>query len=266
MRTNRLFTLATIAVLMGGTSLAVAQERHGGASGSVQGGGMQRGGGTVGQAPSQGGGSAEARGSNARDAQGATRRSEMPGERGSNARGAQGPERGRANVEERGRVDERGRLGANERGRLNERSQVDERGRLGANERGRFNERSQVDERGRLGTNERGRFNERGRAETTGRGSTSTRTDADVGVNLSSEQRTRIHEMVLSRRDIPRVSHLGVDVRVNSVIPRSVRLAAVPEDVVRVYPRFRRDRIFVYNDEVVIVDPVTFRIIAVLPA
>jgi hypothetical protein len=72
--------------------------------------------------------------------------------------------------------------------------------------------------------------------------------------------------MVLSRRNIPRVSNLDVDVRVNSVIPRSVRLVAVPEDVVRIYPRFRRHRIFVYNDEIVIVDPVTFRIVAVLPA
>jgi hypothetical protein len=72
--------------------------------------------------------------------------------------------------------------------------------------------------------------------------------------------------MVFSRRDIPRVSNLDVDVRVNSVIPRSVRLTIVPEDVVRIYPRFRRHRFFVYNDEIVIVDPVTFRIVAVLPA
>jgi hypothetical protein len=72
--------------------------------------------------------------------------------------------------------------------------------------------------------------------------------------------------MVFSRRDIPRVSNLDVDLRVNSVIPRSVRLAAVPEDVVRIYPQFRRHRIFIDNDEIVIVDPVTFRIVAVLPA
>jgi hypothetical protein len=200
----------------------------------------------------------------------------MPADRGSNARGAQGPERGRANVDERGRVEERGQLGSNERGRFDERGRVEERGRLGANERDRFNERGRVEERGRLGANERGRVEERGRlganergrfddrsAETTGRASSSTR--SDVGVNLSSEQRTRIHDMVFSRRDIPRVSNLDVDVRVNSVIPRSVRLAAIPQDVVRIYPRFRRDRLFVYNDEIVIVDPVTLRIVAVLP-
>jgi Protein of unknown function (DUF1236) len=275
MRANRLFTLATIGVLMGGTSLAVGQEIRGGAGGSVhggasvQGGGMQRGGGmgggTVSQAPRLGG-AVESRGSNARDAQGPMRRSEMPGERGSNARSAQGPERGRANAEERGRVEERGRLGANERGRLDQRGRVEERGRLGANERGRLDQRGRVEERGRLGANERGRFDERSRVETTGRASGSTRTDADIGVNLNSEQRTRIHDMVFSRRDIPRVSNLAVDVRVNSVIPRSVRLVTVPEDVVRIYPRFRRHRFFVYNDEIVIVDPVTFRIVAVLPA
>ena len=290
MRANRLFTLATIAVLMGGTSLAVGQEMRGGAGGSaqgggsVQGGGMQWGGGTVGQAPSQSG-PVQSKGSNARAEQGPTRRSEMSGERGSNARSAQGAERGRASTEERGRVEERGRIGANERGRQEDRSRLDERGRrnergqLGANERGRrdLEERGRRDERGQLGANERarrdeggrlderGRLEERSRAETTGRATSSTRTD-NIGVNLSSEQRTRIHDIVLSRRDIPRVSNLDVDVRVDSVIPRSVRLVAVPEDVVRVYPRFRRHRVFVYNDEIVIVDPVTFRIIAVLPA
>jgi len=225
----------------------------------------------------------------------------MPGDRGSNARGAQGAERGRQSTEERGRVEERGRIGANERGRAeergriganergraeergrigaNERGQAEERGRIGANERGRrdLDERGRRDERGQLGANERGRrdeggrldergrLEERGRAETTGRATSSTRTD-NIGANLSSEQRTRIHDVVLSRRDIPRVSNLDVDVRVDTVIPRSVRLVAVPEDVVRIYPRFRRHRIFVYNDEIVIVDPVTFRIVAVLPA
>lgn len=188
---------------------------------------MQRGrgtgGGTLGQASTQGG-SVESRGSNARGAQGTTRRSEMPGDRDSNARGAQGPDRGRATAQERGRIEEGGRTGANDRGRLDERS----------------------------------------REETTGRANT--RTDVDTGVNLSSEQRTRVHDMVFSRRDIPRVSNLDVDLRVNSVIPRSVRLAPVPEDVVRIYPQFRRHRIFIDHDEIVIVDPVTLRIVAVLPA
>ncbi len=287
MRANRLFTLATIAVLMGGTSLVVGQEMRGRAGGGmnggagggpvqgggmqsggpVQGGGMQRGGsmggGTVGQAPSQGG-SFESRGPNARGAQGPTRRSEMPGERGSNIRGAQGPERGRATSEERGRFEERGRMGAEERGRVEERGRIgaNERGRL--EERGRFSERGRLEERGQFGADLRGRLGERARAETTGR-APSTRTD-EVGVSLSSEQRRRIHDMVLSRRNIPRVSNPDVDIRVNSVIPRSVRLAAVPEDVVRIYPRFRGRRVFVYGDEIVIVDPVTFRIVAVLPA
>jgi hypothetical protein len=48
-------------------------------------------------------------------------------------------------------------------------------------------------------------------------------------------------------------------------VPRHVHLVPVPEDVVRIYPRFRRDRVVIIEDEVVIVDPVTFRIIAVLP-
>jgi hypothetical protein len=35
---------------------------------------------------------------------------------------------------------------------------------------------------------------------------------------------------------------------------------------VRIYPRFRRDRIVIVGDEILIIDPVTFEILAVLPA
>jgi hypothetical protein len=57
-----------------------------------------------------------------------------------------------------------------------------------------------------------------------------------------------------------------LSVRVDAVVPHRVHLVAVPENVVRIYPRFRRDRVVIIEDEVVIVDPVTLRIIAVLPA
>jgi hypothetical protein len=69
--------------------------------------------------------------------------------------------------------------------------------------------------------------------------------------------------MLESRQDIPRISSLA-GVRVNAVVPRSMRLAAVPEEVVRIYPRFRRDQAFIYRNRLVVVDPMTSRIVAVL--
>jgi hypothetical protein len=35
---------------------------------------------------------------------------------------------------------------------------------------------------------------------------------------------------------------------------------------VRIYPRFRRHQAFIYRNEMVVVDPLTSRIVAVLPA
>jgi hypothetical protein len=111
-----------------------------------------------------------------------------------------------------------------------------------------------------------GRFEgSRERSTTTGRGDR-TRTDTNVNVDINEQQRTRIRDVVVAHRDIPRVSDVNVNLRVGGVVPRSVRLVSVPEDIVRIYPRFRRHRVVIIRDEIVIVDPVTFRIVAVLPA
>jgi hypothetical protein len=82
---------------------------------------------------------------------------------------------------------------------------------------------------------------------------------------LNAEQRARLREILAARRDIPRMSNLA-DIRVNAVIPRNVRLAAIPDEVVRIYPRFRRHQAFIYRNQMVVVDPLTSRIVAVLPA
>jgi hypothetical protein len=43
-----------------------------------------------------------------------------------------------------------------------------------------------------------------------------------------------------------------------------VPLAAVPEEVGRIYPQFRQDRVFIRGDKLVVVNPRTSRIVAVL--
>jgi hypothetical protein len=106
---------------------------------------------------------------------------------------------------------------------------------------------------------------------TTGQGqSRSTTASANVNANaetnLNAQQRARIHDVVIANRNIPRVTSINIAIRRNVIVPRSVQLVAVPEEIVRIFPRFRRHRVFIYGDEVVIVDPITFRIVAVLPA
>jgi hypothetical protein len=106
---------------------------------------------------------------------------------------------------------------------------------------------------------------DRDRSNTVDRGERS-RSNTNVNVEINEQQRSRIRDVIVARRDIPRVSNINVDLRVGSVVPRSVRFVSVPEEIVRIHPQFRRHRIVIVRDEIIIVDPVTFRIVAVLPA
>lgn len=82
-------------------------------------------------------------------------------------------------------------------------------------------------------------------------------------VSLSSEQKTQIRQSVLTS-SAPRVSSVDFDVRVGTVVPRSVHIVEVPPTLVTIEPRWRGYRYFVYRDEIVIIEPDTLRIVAVL--
>ena len=268
-RKQKLLMAVAAATFMLGSDFALAQGPQGGMQGGagVQGGagaGMQggeRGGAREGVDAGRSGGTqraqpgmrerggAEQRGSNARGAQGPDRRDLTPGERGSNAREAQGPERGRGTT---GQGTDRTR----ERAGTTSREQRD-RGRFEGSTTGQSERRE-----GTTGQSDRrfeGSNDRRDRSTTTGR-----RERADVQIN--EQQRSRIRDVIVSRRNIPRVSNIDVDLRVGTVVPRSVRFVSVPEEIVRIYPRFRRDRVVIIRDEIVIIDPVTYEIVAVFPA
>ncbi|MDQ8732255.1 DUF1236 domain-containing protein [Bradyrhizobium sp. LHD-71] len=82
-------------------------------------------------------------------------------------------------------------------------------------------------------------------------------------VNLSTEQRTTIRQQVLTER-APRANNVNFQVNVGTVVPRDVRVVEVPPAIVKVRPAWRGYRYFVYNDEIVIVEPRTLKIVAVL--
>jgi len=62
----------------------------------------------------------------------------------------------------------------------------------------------------------------------------------------------------------PRVTNVNFSINVGTVVPRTVRVVAVPDTIVRIHPAWRGYRYFVYNDEIIIVEPDTLRIVAVL--
>lgn len=85
-------------------------------------------------------------------------------------------------------------------------------------------------------------------------------------VSLSTQQRSQIRRTVINARGAPRVGHVDFDVRVGTEIPRDqIHIVPVPEALVQIDPGWRDFLYFVYEDEIVIVDPNDMRIVAILP-
>ena len=82
-------------------------------------------------------------------------------------------------------------------------------------------------------------------------------------VNLTTEQRTTIRQEVLTA-NAPRATDVNFTVNVGTVVPSSVRVVEVPPTIVKIRPAWKGYRYFVYNDEIIIVEPRTLKIVAVL--
>jgi hypothetical protein len=80
---------------------------------------------------------------------------------------------------------------------------------------------------------------------------------------LTVEQKTKLRETVV--RTGPRLTNINFRIGVGIAIPRSVRVVAVPQEIVAIYPEWASDLYFVYGDEIVVVAPDTFEIVGVLP-
>ncbi len=87
---------------------------------------------------------------------------------------------------------------------------------------------------------------------------------AGGGAKLSREQRTQI-TTVFRQHHVANPVRINVPVRVGVRVPRSVHFYPVPTQVVTVYPEWRGyDYIFV-SGRILIIDPNTYEIVAILP-
>jgi len=69
---------------------------------------------------------------------------------------------------------------------------------------------------------------------------------------------------VLTGGGANRVQRINFSINVGTVVPRSVHLVAVPSVIVEYHPAWRGFLYFVYEDEIIIVNPRTHEIVAVL--
>ena len=109
-----------------------------------------------------------------------------------------------------------------------------------------------------------GRDNERDRA-TIGQGTAPTKgPNANLSVNITPENRTRIHEVFVKERSAPKVDHVTFNISVGTAVPRSVHIVAVPQTIIEIQPTWRGYEYFMVGDQIVIVDPRSMQIVAVL--
>ena len=80
---------------------------------------------------------------------------------------------------------------------------------------------------------------------------------------VTTEQKTTIRQTVLTS-SAPRVTSVNFDVKIGTVVPRTVRIAPLPATLISIEPTWRGYMYFVYHDEIIVVEPGTLRIVAVL--
>lgn len=87
-----------------------------------------------------------------------------------------------------------------------------------------------------------------------------------IAVNLSQEQRTKIKDVIVRDRDVARVPSANFSLRVGATVPRTVHVRVLPSDVVTIVPEYRDFDYVVVGDQLLIIDPDTMEIVAILPA
>jgi type IV secretory pathway VirB10-like protein len=99
----------------------------------------------------------------------------------------------------------------------------------------------------------------KGNAATTGQGA------AGGSANLTTEQRSKISTNI-RKTNVKRETNVNFNISVGTVIPRTVTLHALPATVIEVYPQWRGYRFVLVEDEIVIIEPGSYRIVAVIDA
>ena len=262
---NKLLATVAVAAVVGFGGFAAAQSQMGGESnkatpGASSGATQEKSGGMNGTqsgnktlSPSNNQSSNPSRNQSAQEKSG--KDNERLGQGRNDEQMSRGPQQEKSGKEQKGAQQERGlqknQKGAQEQRGTNTKGAQEERGNLkGAQEQrgGTTNERNATEQNGRAGMT----VGERG-----GRGGS---------VQLSEDQRSQI-KTIIGREHGPRLGrNVNFDVHVGTRIPHSVHYTVLPEEIVRIVPQYRGFDYFLVEDEIVIVDPHTLEIVAIIPA
>jgi hypothetical protein len=109
-----------------------------------------------------------------------------------------------------------------------------------------------------------GKMNAESKSDTDSKSQTTTG-QAGAGAKLSGEQRTKITTVIRSQHVAP-VNNVNFSISIGTRVPRDVSFHPLPVEVVTYYPEWRGYEFFLVGDQIVVVDPQTLEIVAVLEA
>jgi Protein of unknown function (DUF1236) len=110
---------------------------------------------------------------------------------------------------------------------------------------------------------------DRDRMKVEGREGTETRSQttgqAGAAAKLSTEQRTRITTVIRDQHVAP-LNSVNFSIAIGARIPREVTFHRLPAEIVSIYPEWRGYEYILVRDQILVVDPRTFEIVAILDA
>lgn len=95
--------------------------------------------------------------------------------------------------------------------------------------------------------------------------STTTTGQAGAGAKLSTEQRTKVTTVIKNEHIRPE-TNVNFSISVGTRVPREVHFHPLPTEIITIYPAWRGYEFFLVRDQIVVVDPHTLEIVAVLDA
>jgi hypothetical protein len=119
---------------------------------------------------------------------------------------------------------------------------------------------------------QRGAADERGKTGNTGANTAASKSNSGgakadgASVALSRDQRSKIGATIRKHPSARVTADVNFNISVGATVPRSVHVVAVPEDVVEIVPQYEGYDYIVVGEQVLIVDPNTMEIVAVIEA
>ena len=238
---NRLMITAATAALIAGTGFANAQ-------------GMNR------EAPSAGAGMQQSAPSSDRGSSAAT-----PMNRDS------APEQGTKSTQSEEKMQPKGGKNQQTQGDMKPGPKGENKGERSAQDNNMKDEkpnsmRSETNDRGAAGKDMKAE-DRNGNTSADSKGTTDNKTvgQAGAGAKLSGEQRTKITTVIRNQHVAP-VTNVNFSISVGTRVPRDVAFHPLPAEIVTIYPDWRGYEFVLVNGQILVIDPQSFEIVAVLDA